>query len=49
MELQTITTWQVILLLLTAVAATFLAWVIVRIIYRKSLKEIRDHKFDEKT
>lgn len=46
--METFTTWHVILLLLTAVFATFLAWLIVQIIYRKSQKEMRRHQLNDK-
>ncbi|MBL7731050.1 MAG: hypothetical protein JNM88_07730 [Chitinophagaceae bacterium] len=47
MNLENITTWEVIAMLLTAVGATFLAWLIVHIAYRKSRREMRKHKFDK--
>jgi len=47
MKIENLTGCQVILLLLTAVSAIFLARFIVRIIYRKSHLDFRKDDFDK--
>jgi H+/Cl- antiporter ClcA len=39
--------WQILLLVLTAVVATFLSWIIVRIVYRKSRRSLQQHQREE--
>lgn len=46
--MENFTTRHVLILLLVAVLAIFLAWLIVQIAYRKTNKDMRKHRFDEK-
>lgn len=46
MEMESVTPAMVTLLIAIAIIAMFLAWLIVRIIYRKSRRELRNHHFD---
>ena len=45
--METIDTWQILLLVLTSLFATFLSWLIVRIVYRKSRRMLQDHQQEE--